>query len=204
MTAIARWLAALLLVVAVPAKAASWGADWKSIRSACEALSTIQADFVQEKHLPILAEPIVSRGRLVYRGRSLRWEYTDPAASVLIVDNGKTSRYDIVDGKPIADTGAAVQSVGVVMEQIVDWFRGRFAENKAFEAAIEDEGRIVLTPRRPAMKRYIRRVELVLSETPGVMESVKIVEGDDAYTLMRFVDVKTGEPVPDDAFQVDG
>ena len=67
--------AALLLM------AAGWASSWESIHTAARDIRTVQADFTQEKHLQILAQPLVSRGRLIFAAPDrLRWEYEAPPA----------------------------------------------------------------------------------------------------------------------------
>ena len=44
-------------------------------------LRSVQAEFVQEKHLKILTRPLVSRGTFAFQApQSLRWEYRSPFA----------------------------------------------------------------------------------------------------------------------------
>ena len=40
---------------------------------------TIEANFIQEKHLSILSEKIITKGKFLFKKeKKLRWEYTDP------------------------------------------------------------------------------------------------------------------------------
>jgi len=71
-----------------------WADDWEGIRAASGKLTSISADFVQEKHMKILSRPLVSRGVFHYQNpASLRWEYQSPIQSILLMHNGKTKRY---------------------------------------------------------------------------------------------------------------
>lgn len=49
-------------------------------------LRSVQANFFQEKHLKILAQPISARGVFAFQApRSLRWEYLYPLHTLLLV-----------------------------------------------------------------------------------------------------------------------
>ena len=51
-----------------------WGGSWEELKSAAGPIKSISAEFVQEKHLKILARPLVSSGVFYYQApASLRW-----------------------------------------------------------------------------------------------------------------------------------
>lgn len=57
-------------------------------------VDSVQADFVQEKSLPILARPLISQGRFLFQAPgSLRWEYFSPLSSVLLMNNGQVRKF---------------------------------------------------------------------------------------------------------------
>ena len=70
-----------------------WADNWEGIRKGAETVKSIRADFIQEKHMKILTRPFVSKGILLYRvPGGLRWEYTEPVKSVLLMFDGRTKR----------------------------------------------------------------------------------------------------------------
>lgn len=179
-----------------------WADSWEGIRAAAEDVKAISADFVQEKHLPILARPLVSNGRFVYRRPdSLRWEYFSPVKSVLLMVDGKARRFVQSEQGLVEDVGARIQAMQFVMPEIGGWLSGRFEDNPMFDARLEENGRIVLTPRDEGMARFIQRIELHLSERPGVIEQVLIFEGEKAYTRMQFTDIQVNPVVEDRLFR---
>lgn len=175
-----------------------WGNSWEEIRSAAQQIRSVRADFVQEKHLKILTKPLISKGVFYFRmPDSLRWEYTDPVQSILLMHDGETRRYIQSSGVYIEDETARLQSMQVVIQEITRWLNGRFDENPDFSATLTDDRRIVLTPKEDSLASIIRRIELRLSETPGLMESVTIYEGEDSYTRLVFQN-SVLNPDPDD------
>jgi outer membrane lipoprotein carrier protein len=182
--------AALLLI------AAGWTSSWESIHAAARDIRTVQAAFTQEKHLQILAQPLLSRGRLVFAAPDrLRWEYEAPLASVLLMDEGRVQRFVMTGETWTEDASAALPAMSFVMQEISRWMNGRFDENPDFEARLEPGGRIVLSPRKEALSKVIQKIVLQLADTPGVIESVTVYEDDRNFTRLHFTDVAVNQPV---------
>ena len=77
---------AAAVVLAASSAADAWTGNWDSIRTSAQQMQSIEANFVQTRTLKILTRPIVSRGVLLYRRPAdLRWEYTSPVKSVLVM-----------------------------------------------------------------------------------------------------------------------
>lgn len=179
-----------------------WGDTWEEIREGAGRIESIQADFIQEKHMKILTEPLTSRGVFYFRmPNDLRWEYTDPIQSVLLMHNGDTRRYILGKDGWVQDDAAQLQAMGVVLQEITNWLNGRFDENPDFNAALEPERKIVLTPKKASLAGIISRIVLHLSETPGLMDAVTIHEGEDSFTRLVFQNPRLNPPMEDAVFQ---
>lgn len=164
-----------------------WTSSWDSIREAADAVKTVQADFTQEKHLPILKKPLVSEGSFVYQSpANLRWEYRQPVRSILLMFKGETRRYLESEGRLVPDQSAGLAAMSVVMDQITAWLKGRFDDNPMFAAELTKGGKIVLTPTAEAMAKMIRRIELQLAHQPGAIDTVTIYEDEAAFTRLTF------------------
>jgi outer membrane lipoprotein-sorting protein len=199
-----RWmrtaLAVLLLLAA--GMCLGWADTWEGIRAAAATVNAVQADFVQEKHLPILAKPLVSTGRLYYRRPdALRWEYTAPVKSVLLMQGGEARRFVQSDQGLVEDAGVRMQAMQFVMPEISGWLSGRFQDNPLFEASLSGTNRILLVPKDEGMARFIQRIELVMAKTPGVIEEVLIYESADSFTRMVFSNTQVNPNLDDRLFQ---
>lgn len=180
-----------------------WGSGWEDIRTAGGKVTSIRADFTQEKHMPILEKPLVSNGVLYYQlPDSLRWEYTAPVRSIMLRHNGVSRR--LVQGRDnmIETTGRQLEMVQFMLREIPLWLGGRFNENPVFDASLIEESTIEMRPKEEAMRRVIDRVEVKLSPTPGVIESVTVYEGQGVFTRFLFANVALNEPLAESIFQV--
>ncbi len=150
-------------------------------------VQSVQADFVQEKHLKILVRPLVSTGAFTFQApQSLRWEYKTPVPSVLLMHGGKIKKFVERDGQLVEDQGLRLDSMQVVLGQISNWLDGRFSDSDMFSVSFADERTVVLTPKNPAIAGIISKIELKLADQKGLLDRVTIFEGPDSYTTMTF------------------
>ncbi len=164
-------------------------------------LQSVQANFFQEKHLKILAQPITSRGIFAFQApRSLRWEYLYPVRTLLLVHEGSMKKLIEQDGKLVNDPGMAMDSMHLVLEEITNWLAGRFTDNPAFTASFPDEETIVLTPKDAGLAAIISRIDLHLQGRDGLIDSVIINEGPDTFTRLTFSDAVLNQPLAEKLF----
>ncbi|MBW1889145.1 MAG: outer membrane lipoprotein carrier protein LolA [Deltaproteobacteria bacterium] len=196
-----RFFCRVLFIIAALA-CLGWADSWQELKSTAGTVTSVTAGFSQEKHMKILARPLVSQGKFLFKSpNSLRWEYTRPLKSILVLHNGKTRRFVQKDGRLVEDASAGLQSMQVVVQQITQWLNGRFDENPAFEASLAAGQKIVLSPRDAAIARLIQRIEILLSNRPGVIASVTIFESEDSFTKLIFQNVVLNTPLDDALFQ---
>ncbi|XCN74870.1 MAG: outer membrane lipoprotein carrier protein LolA [Candidatus Electrothrix aestuarii] len=164
-------------------------------------IESIQADFTQEKHLKILAKPIISTGKLLFQAPgSLRWEYTSPFASILLMHEGKVKRFIKRDGIFQEETGMQLDAMQVVLTEISSWLDGRFTDNELFSVSFPDDKTVELTPKDEAFGKLIERIDLKLSEQKGLLDQVTITEGPGASTIMRFSNRVLNQAIPARSF----
>ncbi|MDY0282368.1 MAG: outer membrane lipoprotein carrier protein LolA [Salinivirgaceae bacterium] len=198
-TAKIRWLVPALALLCI-----GWADSWEQVKTTADSVTSVQAEFVQEKHLPILARPLVSKGVFYYQApRSLRWEYRWPVQSILSMHDGRVRRFVSTDGAPgfREESGAGLEAMQVVMGEITQWLAGRFDDNPMFQTHLEAGRRIVLVPKDDAFQKVIRRIVLNLSQQPGVMQSVVIYESEDAFTQLTFSKTVINAKIEDTLFQ---
>jgi len=164
-----------------------WADNWDQIKNAAGQVNTVRCDFIQEKHLKILANPLISKGVLYFKvPGSLRWEYISPVRSILLMHNGKTKRFIMRKDDFIEDSSANLQAMGFVLKEITMWLNGRFDENPQFTAILKAGHKIVLLPKEKSFSMMIQKIELMLSNTPGIIKSVTIYESDNSFTKLFF------------------
>jgi len=194
------FLFALALAASCPGR--GWADQWEDIRKSAEKISSVRGEFTQTRHMKILARPLVSTGTFLFRTPdSLRWEYRSPIRSILLTHSGRTNRFVQRNDELVVDSSANLQSMQMVVQEIGQWLKGRFDENPAFTSSLEPGRKIVLVPKEPSFAALIQRIEIVLSERDGVIESVTILEGRDSFTRIEFDQVALNQPIEDSLFR---
>ena len=179
-----------------------WADTWEDLKTAAGTVASVRAEFTQEKHMKILARPLVSKGVLFFQGPdSLRWEYTHPVQSILLLHKGKTRRFVQKNDSLIEDASANLQSMQVVVQEITQWLNGRFDDNPAFAASLSPGRKIVMVPREESFARLIQRIEVYLADRPAVIKSVMIFENEDSFTKLDFSDVILNQQLDDALFR---
>jgi outer membrane lipoprotein-sorting protein len=180
-----------------------WAYDLDGIKKKVESVSSIQAKFTQEKHLEILDAPLVSKGLLYFQAPySLRWEYTQPVRSVLLMENENIRQYTQAGNDMVEQKSRDLLAMRIFLREICMWIKGDFKANPDLEAVMDTGRKVLLKPvKDKAMAQVIQRIELSLTDIPGVIESIRIYENPVTYTDIRFHDTKINKRIERDVFQ---
>jgi outer membrane lipoprotein-sorting protein len=196
-----KWPVMCILVffMAVPC---AYGGDWDRIREKAIDIQTISAQFIQEKHLEILIKPLISKGAFYFRAPgSLRWEYSSPIQSILLMHDGKVRRFMGSENGFKEDAGPGLQGMEMVLQEITRWLKGEFSHNPDYHSSLEGDNKIVMVPKNKAFAKIIQKIEILLSDRPGVIETVTIYEGKTSFTKIRFRDVFINGELADTLFE---
>ena len=178
-----------------------WADSWEALKQNGTQIKSVKADFVQEKHLKILARPIISRGIFIFKAPdSLRWEYKSPVRSILLMYNGKSKKFMERDGRLVEESGLSLEATQMIIQEISQWLAGNFNDNPSFTASLETGRRIILVPKNQTMARLISKIELKLSDQPGMLTSVIIYEGPDSFTRLTFLNTELNQQTDDSLF----
>jgi hypothetical protein len=180
-------LQALPLLPALPA-AAQTGTWLNEVMRRLAAIPARQANFLEEKRIAALRQPLISRGRLIYiRPAYLEKITTEPRPEALIVDGDRLS---------ISTGGEAPRVVSLqsrpAIAGLVDGVRAAMAGDlpglQRFYR-VEAQGglagwRLILTPVFPPLARVLRAV--ALEGGGSAISSIRIVEanGDEQITMI--------------------
>jgi outer membrane lipoprotein-sorting protein len=152
---------------------------------------TIEADFVQVKHLGLLAEPLVSSGRFAFKQPDrVRLDVESPDPATILID-GRNVRIPGLTEQQQKAVGVA--PVGAMFGQLAKIFRGDVEElRKDFDVTAEADGtgvRIRLVPRRVDWKKAFRSIELRFSEELTHLETLRTDDelGDSLEVTLRNV-----------------
>jgi outer membrane lipoprotein-sorting protein len=179
-----------------------WADTLEQIQTEAAEVYSVRAEFTQEKHMKILAKPLLSTGVVLFKSpKSIRWEYFEPVKSILMMDDGRVKRYIEGENGLVEDMGPSKQIMQFVLQEITYWLKGQFDSSLNFTTTLKSDRTIILTPKEESFSKIIERIELKLSDKPGVMDRVRIVESKDAYTEYRFHNTQVNIPIDDAIFR---
>jgi outer membrane lipoprotein-sorting protein len=196
------FLSALITVVVFSAEMAP-AQDLTSLQEAFRNIRSVKAEFLQKRSLPILTKPLLSEGKLFFSmPDSLRWEYLNPLRSVMLQKGNTIEIYNFSEGVWRPEMAQAVEARRMVVEEISQWFQGRFDESKAFKHLYSPgpPARVVLVPGE-GINRFIQRIEIFLSVRPGVIDRVEIEEPGGSRTSIEFKNVEINYSFSSEIFE---
>jgi outer membrane lipoprotein-sorting protein len=192
----------LLLFVLLPSYAAA--DNFEQLRKDAAGIKTVQARFLQKKQMKILSRPLISEGRFFYVAPdSFRWEYSKPLRSIVISNGGEVRRYIMSGGKMVEDKSGGVQAMRIVLGEVANWLSGKFDRNPSFKVSLKEGTNtlITLVPADQSMTALIEKIEISVAKKTMAIKSVKIIEGENAATIIDFSDVEINKPISNSVFQ---
>ncbi|MFO8032965.1 MAG: outer membrane lipoprotein carrier protein LolA [Desulfohalobiaceae bacterium] len=173
------------------------------VRQEAQAVESVQAEFTQKRYLQMLEEPLTSKGVMYFKAPdSLRWEYTDPVQSVLLMQEESIQQYVEADQGMQQQEGQDLESMRVFLQEICLWIQGEFEANPGLEVKRQSEDVVLLEPvQENALAEMIQGIEVRLGDSAGIIDSVKVLEGPETYMEIKFQDTRINQDIKDQVFQ---
>lgn len=176
-------------------------AEVKALLAATRAMRTVQARFVQEKHLRALKAPVSEPGRFVYeRPDRFRWS-VEGAAPLTILTAGSAVR--VKENGAEKRLGAGEQRMYASINALVlDLVSGRLLESPEMKPRYELGADVLVAHLTPtgAMARRVQRMTLHFDRATHLLREMETVEIDGDRTVVRYSEVLVDKPVPSGAF----
>lgn len=170
---------------------------------------TLKARFLQERRLALFDDVLKMKGYFYYQkpGR-IRWEFVDPYASILVLlEDGRLERFDVVGGKAVKVRTDNHQISGEVLNQISRWLNGDIERAlKDFQVKMVRGAayRLTLRPKSEALAGFLSRIEFEIDARSYLVLAISLWESGNDVTVIRFLDQSVDIPLPDRLFDVNG
>jgi len=199
-----KYLLIIMIVFVLLLPGWARAADFEQLRSDAAKIKTLQALFVQKKQLKILSKPLISEGRFFYVAPdAIRWEYLKPLKSVVVFNKGEARRYLMSGGKMVEDKSGSVQAMSIVLGEISNWLGGKFNRNPSFQASLKKGVNVMITlvPVDKNMAGMMEKIEITIAKNTMAIKSVKIIESENAATIIDFRQVEINKAISGSLFQ---
>lgn len=168
-------------------------------------MKSMRCDFIQTKHLKMLNDKMVSKGRMYYQqGNKLRWEYESPYKYVFILNDSKVvlknnGRNDVID---VNQNKMFREIVRIMMNTVV----GKcLTDEKDFKVGIETsatEYAATLIPLRKDLKQMFSKIALHFNRQKKMITQVELSEKNGDITVIELKNVQTNVSISTTMFSV--
>lgn len=175
------------------------------LQHAADETHSLSSDFVQEKHLAIFAETLISHGQFFYRQPdNLRWELLSPVHSGFVLRGQKGERWNglsketepfRIDRDPIM--GIIAQQLLAWAKVDIDWLKSRYR----IELLSAQPVRLQLFPLDQGEAGFIAQLQILFAVNNSHVEQVEMYEVGGDKTLLRFENAQINQSLPADVFQ---
>ncbi len=197
----------MLLAVAPSAQgAAAAGGEVETTLAALQqqaaGVTTLQGDFIQEKHLAMFQEVLISKGRFAFvRPDRLRWELIEPVASGFVLKGDKGRRWNARSGTEEAFELSKEPVMRFVSEQLFAWVGADFSKLRArYRISVVQSAPVILKLVPLDAGGFLDHLEVAFAKDGRYPEMVEVHERGGDFTRIRFLNMSVNVPLPPSRF----
>ena len=163
---------------------------------------TLASDFVQEKHLSMFDEVLISKGRFAFaKPDRLRWELLEPVATGFVLKGGQGRRWNDRSGKSEPFVLEREPMMKVVAEQLLAWTKADFVKlRRDYVIALEKEQPTTLRLTPLVAGGFIDHLLIAFAADGSHVTLVEIHDGDGDFTRIKFVNARVNPELPESLF----
>ncbi len=171
----------------------------------------LRASFSQEKRTPLLRKPLLSNGVLLALGPRMRWNTTQPHASVMLIDQRPDHNeiFFYYEDDALLEIHPLNHQLGRLAGFPLPRFRDlaeHFSIDEDPKPLTDQRGTglgLVLIPTDEASKKHLQKIRVLVDPENGLVWKVEITEENEGRTLLTFQDLDTTSPVLDGEIELD-
>lgn len=174
------------------------------LEKVAQGVKTLAGDFVQEKHLSVFREVMVSKGRFSFQKPDrLRWELMTPFRSGFVLTGAKGRRWNERTGRTEPFSADRDPVMKLVAEQLFAWAGAQFGP-------LESQYRITVLGEHPVSLRlepagaslagYLEYLKIDFSADDRHVQRVEVHEKGGDFTRIEFVNGVVNGPLAADLF----
>jgi outer membrane lipoprotein carrier protein len=177
----------------------------QKITESSEQLKTLRCDFVQKKTISILADEMISEGRMSFKQKDkLHWEYTKPYQYEFIM-NGDKIMINSETTKNIIEVSSS-KIFREISKIIVSGINGSgiFDQSKftsKFMIGVKDN-MVVLIPKQKEIKQLFNEIRICFNKSDYTVNAVEIDELNGDKTLIEMKNKQINKELSDEVFVI--
>src|SRR4030066_1553559 len=155
-----------------------------------QSVKNIKADFIQERHMAMFLDVLSAKGILFFEmPDKLRWELTEPYASILIFSSGNVAKFNREKGKYVRMNLGMEDMFRESLRQIISIMRGDFKKvQKDYNISMAHgvDYRLVMRPVSTRMAEVIKSLDLSIDQRSNYVTKIVIREPKGDSIEIRF------------------
>lgn len=175
----------------------------KRVQDQQHKVTTLQADFRQEKELALLSKPEVSSGTFIYsKPNNVLWSYDAPKRVQMLIANGtlttwypELNKAERVDVKRFEDRIFKYMGASGAIDELGRYFDFKFTNKPSESTYLLD-----LKPKTGAVAKRVQRIRIWINKSDYLTSKIEYVEGDGDITRYEFKNIKVNAPVAQNQF----
>jgi outer membrane lipoprotein-sorting protein len=177
---------------------------FSQIAKAAIKVTTLKSDFVQERHLGMLEDVLISKGRFYYKKQDrLRWELTKPVSSGFAVSGKQAKRWDGKPGRTQTFEVYQVPFIKLFTDQVFAWATADFKQlQKDYKIKVLGDVPVdlKLVPIRSQEKKYLAHFRITFTADASHVNAVEVHETGGDFTRIRFFNTIINTPLANTLF----
>jgi outer membrane lipoprotein carrier protein len=170
-----------------------------------KSVSTLQADFKQEKVMALLANPETSTGSFTYsKPHNVVWNYSSPRPVTMVIADGWMTTYypdlnkaEKLEVQKYQDRIFRYMAASGAIDELGKYFNFSFVESKKANFYT-----LELLPKTQALGKRVQRIKIWIDKTSYLTTKFEYVEGDGDLTRYEFSNVRVNGVVPAATFKL--
>ncbi|WP_432822808.1 outer membrane lipoprotein carrier protein LolA [Trichloromonas sp.] len=162
-------------------------------------IETLASDFVQEKHLEMFQETLVSRGRFYFsKPDKLRWEMTEPVASGFLLNGDSGQRWHERAGAAVPFDIAREPGMRLIAEQLLAWARVDIVwlvQQYRMTLVSETPVTLKLVPLQAGAEAFLDYLQISFDPQRRHVETVEVHEPGGDSTRIVFSGTELNQPL---------
>jgi outer membrane lipoprotein-sorting protein len=164
----------------------------------------IHSDFIQEKHLDLFEEVIISHGEFYFqKPNSIRWQYNTPISYTIVLANNKVQ---IKDEESLKEYDMASNPIfKEINKLLLSSLNGQVLNSKDFKIEYfsnNSEYMARLLPQNTAMTDVLNSIEIYFNKIDFGVIGIRLNENTDDFTLIKFTQRIINGQIPDHIFKL--
>lgn len=168
-------------------------------------LTSMQCDFVQVKHVKLLNDKMVSKGKMAYKQTDkLRWEYTTPYTYTFILNGNKivlkkNQKSNVID---VNQSKMFKEIANIMMNSVVGKCLSDKKSFRTFIKASSSEYEATLIPLTKEIRHLFSKIILHFDKQQLMIKKVEMLEKNGDTTIITLSNIKKNSTINDQVFSL--